>query len=346
MDNTYISKFINSKDIRKYLQDINYQFSVPEAAFLIWQNKETTIAHRHEAFMNLIKTTDSCMIKTSCCREGWDLHQTISKYVALEDRIIQLFFKQEPNCFYVGEWTAKCDDDWHGGRSLFTDCVAAYAYAFKYAEKRTAGPSFHLRKNYIDNSESASFRIDAFYNSNGEMVSIDFTGKNPWSEHENTLLYERFDDMWFDIPIPFKPGDIVCDRYHKKPFVITTTTPCYRKEHPPKRDTGTINLTNMDMTASGYSVDEETLSVRFNWCDYPYLNLEYYTGELSRENRILLAYSLFKHDKINGDTLSKLTQLITTEQLAKRIYHDIDWMLEGDVAKQLGLDKYKEKKHE
>ena len=131
MNNTYISKFINSKDIRKYLQDINYQFSVPEYAFLIWQNKENTIAQRHEAFMELIKTTDSCLIKTSCCHDGWDLHQTICEYIDLEERIIQLFLKQESNCFYTGEWiedSYNCYDEWNGAGSLFSRYESAYAW--------------------------------------------------------------------------------------------------------------------------------------------------------------------------------------------------------------------------
>ncbi len=235
MDNTYISKFINSFAIRKYLQDINYQFSVPEYAFLIWQSKETTIEQRHEAFSDLIKTTDTCLIKTSCCRDGWNLHQTISEYIALENRIIQLFLTEESNCFYTGGWMKDHYDDWYGDQCLFTDHDTAYAYALKCAKKRAIVPSFRVNKHYIDNRESNSFFISAYYNSAGEMISIDFTGESPWNEHEKELLFERFDDMWFDIPIPFKPGDIVCDHYKQTPFVITTTVPWYRKKHPSKK---------------------------------------------------------------------------------------------------------------
>lgn len=346
MDNTYICKFINSKDIQKYLLDINYQFSVPEYAFLIWQNRELSIQHRHDAFKDLLKSTSSCLIKTSSCRDGWDLHEIISELVEIEDRMIQLFLKQEPNCFYTAEWVMNGYADWHAEGSYFTEYNKAYSYAMKRANNDIVGPSVRIAKHYIDNSESKSDLIVAIYNTFGDMIYIDTDAESFLNEHEIEILFERFDDMYFDIPIPFKPGDILCDRYRNNPFVITTTGPWYRKEHPPKKDKDTLYLTNMDMAASGYSVDEKNISVKFDWLDHYYLNLEYYTGDLSKEKRILLAYSLFEQKKITGDTLSKLIQLITAETQANRTYHNIDCMIDSETSRLLEIDKYKEKKHE
>lgn len=157
--------------------------------------------------------------------------------MALEDRIIQLFLKQDSNCSYTGEWiediyNCHCHDDWFGKESLFTSYDSAYAYAVKQADKKTVEPRFRVSKHFIDNAESKSFCIDVYYNSSGEMISIDFAGVDPWTEHEKELLFERFDDMWFDIPIPFMPGDIVWNRYKRIPFVITTTVHGIAKSIP------------------------------------------------------------------------------------------------------------------
>ena len=345
MDNAHVSQFINSADIRKYLQDINYQFSVPEYAFLIWQSKNLTVDQRHSEFRLFLESTESCLVKTANCRDGWDLHQTIKDIISLENRLINIFMNREPNSFYVAEWLES--GDWHGGNCFFDNYDSAYGYAMQYANNNTI-IRFRIKKHYCDNAVTGSSLIEAVYNAEGEMMGINTWG-NPfrgWSEEDATLWTERFDDMWFDIPIPFKPGDIVCDCYDKTPFVITDTVPWHRKEHPLRRDTGTIHLGNMDMTASGYSVNSETLTVKYNWLSYYYLNLEYYIGVLKEEDRILKAYSLFKQEKINGDTLLKLSQLITAEHLAKKAFRDIDWMIEDDVAKELGIDKYKEKKRE
>jgi hypothetical protein len=343
MNNQEVYEFINSKDIRKYLRDIDYQFSVSEYAYLIWQSRNHTIRQKHKAFTNLLNTTDTCIIRTTCCREGWDLHQTIKEYIELEDHLIQKFLEKEPSCFYVGEWTENNSYDWYGDNHLFAECNDAYSFAVDGAtEAQTQW--FRVQKRYIDNSKDCSTIIEARYSPEGEMISIDFVGNFPLSEHESALLFERFDDMWFDIPIPFRPGDIVCDCFDGTPFVITTTVPWYRKEHPNKRSSNNIHLTHMDMTASGYSVDEEAMSVKYNWLSFHYLNLDYYNDELSGMNRILKTYSLFKKGIINGDTLTKLSQLIMAEQFARKIYRDIDWMMDDSTRKQLGLDKYQEKK--
>ena len=59
MDNSYVFKFVNSNDVRKHLQAINYQFSGPEYAYLIWQNKCISVAKKHLEFQLLIESTDS-----------------------------------------------------------------------------------------------------------------------------------------------------------------------------------------------------------------------------------------------------------------------------------------------
>ena len=344
MDNSYVFKFINSNDVRKHLQEIDYRFTAPEYAYLIWQNKRLSVAQKQLEFQLLIESTDSCLVKTANCRDGWDLHQTIKDYVALENKLINIFLKPDVNSFYVAEWREL--EDWHGGDCFFNNPDSAYEYAMKYADENLVS-SFRIRKHYSDNSTSCSPVIEARYNSEGETMNIDRWGAHPegWTDDDATLWCERFDDMWFDIPIPFKPGDIVCDCFEKKPFVITDTVPWYRKEHPPKNPDIT-HLCNFDMNASGYSLEKDTLSVMYNWLRFYYLNLEYYTGDLSGDNRILVAYSLFQQEKLNGDTLSKVVQMITAESFARKFCYDIDWMMEEETEKRLGIDNYKEKHYE
>ncbi len=161
----------------------------------------------------------------------------------------------------------------------------------KYADESPIS-GFRIRKHYCDNSTNCSPVIEALYNPKGETMTINRWGAYPegWTKDDESIRCERFDDMWFDIPIPFKPGDIVYDCFDKTPFVIITTVPWYRREHPPK-NTSTTHLCNFDMNASGYSLDKGTLSVTYNWLRFNYLNLEYYTGDLSGNNRIHWALS-------------------------------------------------------
>ena len=340
MDNNYILKFINSQDIRKYLSDIEYEFSVAEYAYLIWQCREMSVTQRHEEFRRFIDSTETTTIRTEIHPDGWDLHKIIHRYISLEKLFVNRFILDETECFYVCKWSENGHEA--GGYNYFSNYTDVYSYAMKNVVSDN-NQGFQINKYFIDNSTTRSSAIKAGFNATGEMIDIDLAGNicDSFLEYDwDFLCNETFTYMWFDIPIPFKPGDIVCDKYIKIPFVITSTVPWYRRENPPKNNK-TIHLTDIDMCASGYTV-EDNLSIKYNWLDFPYLNLEYYSGDLNDELRILSAYSLFKKGTINGDTLVKLTQLIFNELQAQKIYKDIDWNMEESTIKNLGISKYKD----
>lgn len=106
-------------------------------------------------------------------------------------------------------------------------------------------------------------------------------------------MRSAFDNMWFDIPIPFKPGDIVCDCFDNIPFVITSTVPWYRKENTPKRERSTNHLCSIDMNASGYSVIKDTASVKY-----------YHSIDWGYNKEIMKHLGLEKYTKITNSTAS------------------------------------------
>ena len=57
-----IYRFINSKDIRAHLQSLRYDFTPPEAAFLVWQCATATLSEKHIAWRELIQTMPDCAI--------------------------------------------------------------------------------------------------------------------------------------------------------------------------------------------------------------------------------------------------------------------------------------------
>ena len=52
-----IFRFINSKDIRKYLRELQHQFTVPEAAFLIYMSRTVPLK---KSFMHGRKSSIPC----------------------------------------------------------------------------------------------------------------------------------------------------------------------------------------------------------------------------------------------------------------------------------------------
>ena len=349
MDNRYICQFINSKDIRQYLDEINYEFSVPEYAYLIWQCRLISIKDRHQEWQNLIDSTENCAVLTNGGQNQWYLHDAIRKYITFENQLIERLMRPNENAFYEGIWQEDRiwtgDDGWHGGNCYFESYEEAFSYAKEYANEESVY-CFKIKKNYIDNSPNHSAIIEALFTPDGEMMDIDYWGETEtlWKESDSDIWFESFDEMWFDIPIPFKPGDIVCDYRKQSPFVLTDTTQWFKKEKPGKRENWKQYLTHMDMNASGYAYEGTTKTVRWDWCDYYYLNLEYYTNELKDGERVLAAYSQFKQGKINGDTLNKLCQIITYEANAASQYDAIDYMFEQNDKAIFGFSSYERKK--
>ena len=96
-------------------------------------------------------------------------------------------------------------------------------------------------------------------------------------EAETNLKHYSFFGLWFDIPIPFKKGDLVCDCFRKEPFVLMGTTPWYFRQNPPKRDLR-WHTDSSDMDAHGY---RPTTAEAYPCDDYrcDYMNLQYYHAE-------------------------------------------------------------------
>ena len=50
-----ILNFVNSKDIKNYLLDIDYKFSTIECAWLVYQSAYTTLNEKHSAFNEILE---------------------------------------------------------------------------------------------------------------------------------------------------------------------------------------------------------------------------------------------------------------------------------------------------
>ncbi len=55
-------RFINSKDTRDYLQQIDYSFTAPEAAFLVWRCRNATLKEKFAAWREMIETMPNCSL--------------------------------------------------------------------------------------------------------------------------------------------------------------------------------------------------------------------------------------------------------------------------------------------
>ena len=91
-----ILRFINSKDIRKHLKDIDYKFNSLEAAWLIYQCHDATIDEKHKAWNELIDTMPDCKIEERYFTDHQEsLHDYLKKYIEVENKLIKEFYDEK-----------------------------------------------------------------------------------------------------------------------------------------------------------------------------------------------------------------------------------------------------------
>ena len=93
-------RFIDSADVRGYLEEKQYAFLPLEAAFVVWQSRVATLEEKHAAWREIIETmpdTDIPYEKWKAPRES--LHAFLRDYMALEDRLLREFY--DPTGFFA-----------------------------------------------------------------------------------------------------------------------------------------------------------------------------------------------------------------------------------------------------
>lgn len=346
MNNETILEYINSKDIREHLRSINYEFTPVECAFLIYQSNKT-IKQKHSAWKDLIATMPDCPVNNSHCTAGWNsLHTMLSDYMTFEDKCLSKFMLKEPNAIYSDRYQCRYNEnsiaEWMDSNVLFSDYQDCYTYAISDNDNKN---HFKIIKRYIDINDYAYFEV--IFDYTGAIVDwymVNETNILPLTEAESRLYTESFDGMWFDFPIPFKKGEIVCDYINQEPFVLLGTVPWFKKEQEaqrkqPRKD-WKYYLDISDMQAYGYSYEASKMFFNDDF-RIDYLNLEYYRKELKDGEKLLLALSKYILDGKNVDeyTLLKLFRMINAESIYKQDKQHLKSYLPENIRKEFFCDE-------
>ena len=82
-----VFSFINSRDIRDYLKQIEYRFNSLEVAWLIWQCRSMSYEDKKGAWQEVINTMTDCKVESRANVKGWDsLHSMLRQYISEMDR--------------------------------------------------------------------------------------------------------------------------------------------------------------------------------------------------------------------------------------------------------------------
>ncbi len=238
-----VCDFIDSRDVRDYLRTINYAFTAPEAAFLVWLNKTATLDARIDAWERIIETMPDCsMLARSNMVEIPSFREFLCAYIDLQKRKRDWFPQSQDVVFcyaVVGNpYDELCGAPYEivsnsGPFSTYELCRkrAMDETAWLYSEALQAGeaayPRIIVAKHQIDSSKDHSRGMNCTLNATGDVLTIGDAG-SAWGFTESDWdIDQTFEGMWFDFPVPFHAGDILydplacADRGVARPLVLT-----------------------------------------------------------------------------------------------------------------------------
>lgn len=213
-----IFDFINSRDIRKHLKEMDYNFTPLESGWLIWQSKNHTLKEKHAAWQEIIDTMSDCEIDPrSKFKKKTNLHFFLKTLIQEENTIIDEFYRSE-NCVYMYHYKKVGFDSWIDDFNMcfskLEDCIGAI-------KKDDEITRIKIVKRYIDDITRT---ISIEYSSDFEIMECDC---NDLRSIESDWIHYFFEDLWFNFPVPFKKGDILikCTDEFEEPFVMDNISP-------------------------------------------------------------------------------------------------------------------------
>mgnify|MGYP004662957455 CR=1 FL=1 len=333
-----IYKYIRSKDVKEYNEKIGHKFTATESSFLVWHNPDITLKEKHDAWRQIMaEMQDEEVANRPNSYYAPSLFALLNKFIENDNALIDEFYKKDDKTVYSFSYLYK-------GDSSYSDDFGQIYSDFEFMQRELDKDDDLLSLRYTKKYLSSPYReivLETDKDGNVLQVSGDFILANG-----SVIAYEFFDALWIDVPTPFRYGDIVCSEstpfggsmYNKKePFVLISLAnwsgdmAVERGEKLSKKDKNWKNKhikylkengDITDMTACGYFLVEGDYFNPFTGGFYrevmhDYVDLEYYRGDFSGGERVLLPIKYFLSGDIDEETLVKACNIIKKQEEIK-----------------------------
>lgn len=189
---------MNSRETQEHWNKIGYTPSMVEAAWLIKQDKSLTLEEKHNAWKEILSTIpDSAFDSHGIYDEANidSVHTFLSKYMALENQLLERFYKKESNAVYTYKFWSDEEMDWIGENgALYADFEEAMA---EFTDDADLDPMFaQFSKRYIGAEDK---RIHIRMRPDGAVVSV-AEDRFICNAQEHNIFY----DVFFGIEFAFK----------------------------------------------------------------------------------------------------------------------------------------------
>jgi hypothetical protein len=130
--------YMSSRETQEYWKKTGYTPSAAEATWLIKQDRSLTFEEKHKAWKEILATIPDCAFDSHGTYDEANIdsvHNFLSEYMALENRLLERFHKKESNAVYTYKVWCDEDGDWLGGDGpLYVDFNEALAEFQNYAD--------------------------------------------------------------------------------------------------------------------------------------------------------------------------------------------------------------------
>lgn len=202
-----ILRFIPSRAVREYLEEINYEFNAIECAWLVYRCRTAILAERHAAWQEIIDTMPDLEVNSEDLPHK-SLHKFLKQYMEIENRSIQQFFEHKDNAFYQFSWSYVDYDYYKPYYNTVDECFSAAKFQMENDPISPEEEPFA----YIDIAKlyDGAVRGRVQFKPNGQIIST-LPLAYLLSKEEFRLYDFVFQRMDFVFPCPFKKGDILFD---------------------------------------------------------------------------------------------------------------------------------------
>lgn len=193
-----MEQYIPSKDMRNYLNKINFRFSDSEKTTIIY-NSNTCLQKIHEELMQIAKTTENAALRKQIEeRVAWDLNS------------IKMLKMNQGGFFYALDVFDAWDNEYEN-EGYYTTFEAAKLTAEKFARKYIITKSKMYDKEMEPENGEINPEVGAIaFDATGELDYFwsEAVAKKEWAANRIERK-SRFEEHYISFPHPFQRGDIV-----------------------------------------------------------------------------------------------------------------------------------------
>lgn len=199
--------FLDSPDIKEHLKDIGYEFTTPEAAFIVARSNEKALRQKIEGWQKIIDNMPNCAMTR---RHGTlsipNFHVFLRDVIKWERKKIARFKQPGKHMYFFEDRTGNPyeSESSFGPYTSYDKCFEAI-----WNELEEENPtSIEITRRPIDPDEDYYAADKLMINAKGEIMDCQLRCIDVEREGEDpTFVFEL---MWFSIPTPFHAGDIIC----------------------------------------------------------------------------------------------------------------------------------------